>query len=163
MAMSPTAEIEIVSGGLAAAAGMDATRQATASAASLARRKYRKSSIESLAMRSLPLVECCTPIAGRSLTDDDAVELERLFRAIADRHRLKILNMLVRARPEAVCVCEFQPELGLSQPTVSYHLKQLLETGLLEREKRGTFAYYRLAPRVLERLRSLLAEPASAR
>ena len=109
-------------------------------------------------MKNVPLVECCTPLAGSSLSDDQAVELERLFRTLADRHRVKILNILVRAAGDPVCVCEFVPSLGLSQPTVSYHLKQLTDSGLLERERRGTFAYYRLAPNVLERLRALLAE-----
>ena len=109
-------------------------------------------------MKSLPLVECCTPLAGSSLSDDQAVELERLFRTLADRHRVKILNILVRAAGDPVCVCEFVPSLGLSQPTVSYHLKQLTDSGLLERERRGTFAYYRLAPNVLARLSALLAQ-----
>ena len=66
-----------------------------------------------------------------------------------------------RAVGEAVCVCEFVPTLGLAQPTVSYHLKQLAEAGLLERERRGTFAFYRLAPGALERLSGLLAGPAN--
>ena len=111
-------------------------------------------------MKNVPLVECCTPLAGSSLSDDQAVELERLFRTLADRHRVKILNILVRAAGDPVCVCEFVPSLGLSQPTVSYHLKQLADAGLLERERRGTFAYYRLVPGALERLGSLLAVPA---
>jgi ArsR family transcriptional regulator len=63
---------------------------------------------------------------------------------------------------EAVCVCEFQPTLDISQPTVSHHLKQLVEAGILEREKRGTFAYYRLKPGVLEKIGGLLAEPSLA-
>jgi ArsR family transcriptional regulator len=103
----------------------------------------------------LPLVECCTPLAGSSLSDAEAAELERLFRALGDRHRVKILNVLVRAGGEAVCVCELVPTLGLAQPTVSYHLKQLADAGLIERERRGTFAYYRLAPAALERVGSL--------
>ena len=111
-------------------------------------------------MRTLPLVQCCTPLAGSTLSDAEAAELERLFRTLADRHRLKILNMLLRAGGQPVCVCEFVPTLGLTQPTVSYHLKQLTDAGLLERERRGTFAYYRLAPGALERLSGLLAGPA---
>ncbi len=107
--------------------------------------------------RTLPLVECVTPLAGSSLSDEEAVELERLLRTIADRTRLKILNMLIRAGGTPVCVCEFVPELGLTQPTVSYHLKQLAEAGLLEREKRGAFVYFRLAPGALERVQALLA------
>jgi ArsR family transcriptional regulator len=113
-------------------------------------------------MTSLPLVQCCTPLAGSTLSDDEAVELERLFKALADRHRLRILNILLAAEGEAVCVCEFQPALGISQPTVSHHLKQLVEAGLLEREKRGTFAYYSLVPGALDRIGDLLATPSGA-
>jgi ArsR family transcriptional regulator len=110
-------------------------------------------------MKTLPLVECCTPLAGTTLSEEEATELERLFKALADRNRLRILNSLLQAGGEPVCVCEFQPTLGISQPTVSHHLKQLVEAGLLEREKRGTFAYYRLVPGALEHASSLLAVP----
>ena len=109
-------------------------------------------------MTKLRVLECCTPIAASRLSDREATELERLFRVLADRHRLKIVNMLLRADGEAVCVCEFTPALGLSQPTVSYHLKQLAEAGLLERERRGTFAYYRIRDDATEWLAPLLAE-----
>ena len=93
-------------------------------------------------MKELPLVECRLPLAGSALSAGEAIELERLFKALADRHRLRILNCLLQADGEAVCACEFQPALGIAQPTASHHLKQLVEVGLLEREKRGTFAYY---------------------
>src|SRR3972149_5744258 len=99
----------------------------------------------------LPLVECCTPLAGSTPSEAEAAELERLFRTLADRHRLKILNMLAEAGGDAVCVCEFVPALGLAQPTVSYHLKQLAGAGLLARARPGTLAYYPLLPRAPER------------
>ena len=108
--------------------------------------------------RSLALVDCCAPLAAPALDDAAAAELERLFRALGDRHRVKIVNTLLGAGGEAVCVCELVPALGLAQPTVSYHLKQLAEAGLVERERRGTFAYYRLAPGALARLRDVFAE-----
>ena len=107
----------------------------------------------------LPLVACCSPIARPTLSDAQAVELETLFKALADRHRVKILNLLARAGDEAICVCDFVAPLQLKQPTVSYHLKQLTEAGLLEREKRGSFAYFRLAPGALGRLGDLVAPP----
>jgi ArsR family transcriptional regulator len=93
------------------------------------------------------------------MSGDDAAELEQLLQTIADRTRLRILNILLRARGAPVCVCEFVPELELTQPTISYHLKQLREAGLLERERRGAFSYYRVVPGVLERVQSLLAAP----
>lgn len=113
-------------------------------------------------MASTPLVQCCTPLVDSTLSDDEAAELERLFKALADRHRLRILNILLATDGEPVCVCDFQPTLGISQPTVSHHLKQLMEAGLLEREKRGTFAYYSLAPGALERIGDLLTTPDDA-
>lgn len=111
-------------------------------------------------MKELPLVECCTPVSGPALSPREAAELERLFKALADRHRLQILNCLLQARDEPVCVCELQPLLGVKQPTVSHHVKQLVDAGLLEREKRGTYAYYRLKPGALERVASLLSDSA---
>ncbi len=108
----------------------------------------------------LPLVACCKPIARPALSDAQAVELETLFKALADRHRVKILNLLARAGGEAICVCDFTEPLGLKQPTVSYHLKLLTDAGLLEREKRGSFAYYRLADGALDRLTDVVAAPA---
>ena len=68
-------------------------------------------------MKRLPTINCCTPLAGSSLSDDDAIELEKLFRVLADRNRLKILNILLRAQGAAVCVCEFTDQLDLAQPT----------------------------------------------
>lgn len=106
-----------------------------------------------------PLVACCSPIAHRTLSDSQAVELETLFKALADRHRVKILNLLTQSGDEAICVCDFVAPLGLKQPTVSYHLKQLTDAGLLQREKRGSFAYFRLAPDALGRIGDLVAVP----
>ena len=114
-------------------------------------------------MKRLPTINCCTPLAGSSLSEPDAIELERLFRVLADRNRLKILNILLRAGDQAVCVCEFTDHLGLAQPTVSYHLKQLREAGLLDREKRGTFAYFRLRADAMARLGALVEPQALSR
>jgi ArsR family transcriptional regulator, arsenate/arsenite/antimonite-responsive transcriptional repressor len=115
------------------------------------------------AMTRPATINCCTPLAGSSLTDVDAAELERLFRVLGDRHRLKILNILLRAEGAAVCVCEFTDQLGLAQPTVSYHLKQLTDAGLLEREKRGTFRYFRVRPQAMRQLHSLVEPSALAK
>jgi ArsR family transcriptional regulator len=105
-------------------------------------------------------VDCCTPLAGSSLADGAAGELERLLRAIADRHRLQILNMLVRAAGAPICVCEFTAGLGLSQQNASYHLKQLVEAGVIERERRGRNSYYALVDGALNHIAELVAVPA---
>jgi ArsR family transcriptional regulator, arsenate/arsenite/antimonite-responsive transcriptional repressor len=108
----------------------------------------------------LPVIECCTPLAGSSLSAQRAVELERVLKALADQHRLRIVNLLLRAGGEPVCVCEVQPLLGLSQGTVSYHLKQLVEAGVIEREGRGTYSYFSLVPGALDALREVFSAPA---
>ena len=112
-------------------------------------------------MTDLPVINCCTPLAGTSLDEDRAAQLEVVMKALADRQRLRIVNMLLRADGEAVCVCEFQPFLGLSQATVSHHLKVLAEAGLVERESRGTRSYFALVPGALDSVRDVFA-PAAA-
>jgi ArsR family transcriptional regulator len=117
------------------------------------------------AVKPLPLVQCCAPLGEPALSESDAKELERVFKALADRHRVRILNRLLSAGGEAVCVCDFEAMLGLKQPTVSYHLKQLLDAGIVEREKRGSYAYFSLADGSLQHVGALLgyaAEPVAA-
>jgi ArsR family transcriptional regulator, arsenate/arsenite/antimonite-responsive transcriptional repressor len=105
---------------------------------------------------------CCTPLGAPSLTDDQAQATARLFRALADPARVKIVNLLATSA-EPVCVCEFTGPLGLSQPTVSHHLKKLMDAGLLDREQRGTWAYYRLRPDALSGLAAALDLQGAAR
>ena len=111
-------------------------------------------------MKSLPLAQCCTPLGEPTLGDREAKQLELVFKALADRHRIKILNRLLAASGAAVCVCDFEEMLDLKQSTVSYHLKQLLDTGLVVREKRGSYAYFSIADGALQRVRALLGSAA---
>ena len=106
---------------------------------------------------SSPL-ECCSPLVRATLSAGQAVELELVFKALADRNRVRILNLLASA-DDAVCVCALEPALGLAQPTVSYHLKLLVTAGLLEREQRGRFGYYRIVPGALDQLGELVRGP----
>ena len=107
----------------------------------------------------LPVIECCTPLAGSSLSEERALELEAVIKALADRHRLRIVNLLLRAEGEPVCVCEVQPLLGLSQGTVSHHLKQLVEAGIVTREARGTYSYFSLVAGALDAVREVFSVP----
>ena len=100
-------------------------------------------------------IACCAPLAAPSLSDEDAAATARLFRALGDPARVKIVNALAR-QDEPVCACEFEPALGLAQPTVSHHLKRLTDAGLLEREQRGRWAYYSLSEEALERLSAIV-------
>ena len=88
-------------------------------------------------------VACCAPVAAPDITHQQAAALSAVFKALADPNRVRIVNLLANA-DEPVCVCDFMPVLGLSQATVSFHLKKLLDAGLLVRERRGTWAYYSL-------------------
>ena len=101
-------------------------------------------------------VACCTPVVTPDITDEDARTLASVFKALADPHRVRIVNLLANVS-EPVCVCEFMPQLGLAQGTVSFHLKKLLSAGLLEREQRGTWAYYSLKRDALDRLADVFA------
>jgi ArsR family transcriptional regulator, arsenate/arsenite/antimonite-responsive transcriptional repressor len=103
-------------------------------------------------VKRLPLIACCAPIARPTLSDAEAIDLEQVLKALADRNRVKMLNMLIGAGGQAVCVCEFQDSLGLKQSTASYHLKQLVDAGLVARERRGTFSYFQVQPDALDRI-----------
>jgi ArsR family transcriptional regulator len=97
---------------------------------------------------------CCAPLAATRMSENDAETTARLFKALADPGRVRILNLLANA-DGPVCVCELTPRLGLSQPTVSFHLKKLVQAGLLEREQRGVWAYYSIDQEALGRLSTI--------
>ena len=113
---------------------------------------YTSTSID---LATLPLISCCAPLATPVLSDEEAEATAAFFRSLADPARVRIVNLLASSE-EAVCVCELTPALGLSQPTVSHHLKKLTGAGLLEREERGKWAYYSLSGEALSRLASLV-------
>jgi ArsR family transcriptional regulator len=88
-------------------------------------------------------VACCAPLAKPDITPSEAETTARLFKALADPHRVRIVNLLANSA-EPVCVCDITEVVGLAQPTVSFHLKKLADAGLLDRESRGVWAYYSL-------------------
>jgi ArsR family transcriptional regulator, arsenate/arsenite/antimonite-responsive transcriptional repressor len=93
--------------------------------------------------RTTTPVACCAPLSEPKLDADGAEATAELFRALSDPARVRIVNLLATAR-EPVCACELERPLELSQPTVSHHLKKLVEAGLLSREQRGRWAYFSL-------------------
>jgi ArsR family transcriptional regulator len=98
----------------------------------------------------------CAPLSVEPLPATDAEQLAAALKVIADPARLRLLS-LIQAQPDGeACVCHLQEPLGLSQPTVSHHLKVLVNAGLLEREQRGRWAYFRVVPNQLQALRELL-------
>jgi ArsR family transcriptional regulator, arsenate/arsenite/antimonite-responsive transcriptional repressor len=99
----------------------------------------------------LPAAQCCAPLAAPTLSDEETAATAALFKALADPHRVRIVNLLATA-DEPACVCDLTAPLGIAQPTVSHHLKKLVAAGLLDREQRGTWAYYSLNREALRRL-----------
>jgi ArsR family transcriptional regulator len=96
-------------------------------------------------------IACCAPLAAPVLDEEEAVATAELFKALGDPARVRIVNVLATT-DAPVCVCELIEPLGLAQPTVSHHLKKLLDAGLLEREQRGKWAYFSLRRDAVEKL-----------
>lgn len=93
---------------------------------------------------------CCEPSAPLALSAADAQGKARIFKALADPNRLRLLSIVKAGSGQGTCVCDLTEPLDLGQPTVSHHLKILVDAGLITREKRGTWAYYSLAPGAVE-------------
>ncbi len=101
-------------------------------------------------------VACCAPLSREPLSAEDAVRLARTLKAVADPARLRLLSLVAAHEGGEACVCDLTEPLALSQPTVSHHLKVLVEAGLLTRDKRGVWAYYALVPGALDSLAGVL-------
>jgi ArsR family transcriptional regulator len=108
------------------------------------------------------LIDCCRPLASGTLAEDEAEATARLFKALGDPARVKIVNLLALS-DEPVCACEIVPALDLAQATVSHHLKKLTQAGLLDREQRGKWAYFSLNPKAAAQLVTLVRFPEVAR
>jgi ArsR family transcriptional regulator len=98
-------------------------------------------------------------VTGGVVSNETAETLARMFKALGDPTRVKLLSMIAAAPEAEACICDMTEPVGLSQPTVSHHMKLLVEAGLATREQRGKWAYYRVAPDVLRSL-SVALEPA---
>ena len=105
------------------------------------------------------LAGCCPPVGGQAMSAAEADRLAGVLKALAEPTRLRVVSIIAGAAPDAVCVCELVEPIGLSQPTVSHHLKVLTEAGILTREQRGKWAYYRLIPDALAAISAALQPP----
>jgi ArsR family transcriptional regulator len=102
---------------------------------------------------------CCGTEAPAVLGLAEAEQLAALLKAVADPTRLRLLSLVARSAGNEACVCDLTSPVGLSQPTVSHHMKILVEAGLLTREQRGKWAYYRLVPGAVDNLAAALLAP----
>jgi ArsR family transcriptional regulator len=100
---------------------------------------------------------CCVPSDKPVLSVDEAQRKAVVFKALADPNRLRLLSIVKAEESGESCVCDLTEPLDLGQPTVSHHLKILVEAGILHREKRGTWAYYSLVPGALDDIAGILS------
>ncbi|MGH3969549.1 MAG: ArsR/SmtB family transcription factor [Mycobacterium sp.] len=102
------------------------------------------------------LSACCSPTTGAVLDKAAAERLAAVLKALAEPTRLRLVSLIAAHEGAEACVCELTDPVALSQPTVSHHLKVLVDAGLIDREQRGKWAYYRVVPGVLDALAGIL-------
>ena len=108
---------------------------------------------------ALPLADqaCCTTLLREPITAGQAADLAHKLKALADPTRLRLVSMVAAHDGGEACVCDLTEPLGLTQPTISHHLKILVEAGIFTRDKRGVWAYYALIPSALDALSAVLS------
>jgi ArsR family transcriptional regulator len=112
--------------------------------------------------KQLPVVDqslCCAPVTGTPLTEEQSIELARVFKAIADPVRLRLLSLIASHAGGEACVCDLTDAFELTGPTISHHLKVLREAGVIDGDRRGTWIYYRVLPDTLRALSTVLVAP----
>ncbi|MEE1813902.1 metalloregulator ArsR/SmtB family transcription factor [Streptomyces sp. SP18ES09] len=106
-----------------------------------------------------PADTCCPTVLSAPLDEETATGLAKVFKALGDPVRLRLLSMIASREGGEICVCDLTPAFELSQPTISHHLKLLKQAGLIDSERRGTWVYYRLLPEATDRLAAVLTRP----
>lgn len=113
------------------------------------------SNAEMLPVLEPAAVPCCPPLSERPLSAEEAERAADMFKALGDPVRLRLFSLVASHAGGEACVCDIS-DVGVSQPTVSHHLKKLREAGLLTSERRGTWVYYRVAPSVVAAMAAML-------
>lgn len=109
-----------------------------------------------LTLTPVQTLACCSPLTREPLSQDDAARIAPLLKALADPARLRLLSLVASHQGGEACVCDLNDAFDLSQPTISHHLKVLHEAGLLDREKRGIWVYYRARTEAMSALGALI-------
>jgi len=102
---------------------------------------------------------CCAPLTAEPLTMDQAKQVAPLLKALADPVRLRLMSLVASHEGGEACICDLNDAFDLSQPTISHHMKVLYEAGLVDRDKRGVWVYYRIRPQALTALGALIGYP----
>lgn len=103
------------------------------------------------------IAACCSPLTGGVLDEASAEQLARVFKALGDPTRVRLVSLIAAADGAEACICDLTDPVGLSQPTVSHHMKLLVEAGLVTREQRGKWAYYRVVGETFDALRQVVS------
>jgi ArsR family transcriptional regulator len=103
---------------------------------------------------------CCSPLTAQPLTMEQAEQVAPQLKALADPVRLRLLSLVASHQGGEACICDLNDAFDLSQPTISHHMKVLHEAGLVDRDKRGVWVYYRIRPQALASLAALIGSPA---
>jgi len=114
-----------------------------------------------LPMAAGDLAVCCVPLTGDVISAGDADQLARRFKALGDPTRVRLLSLIAAHEGGEACICDLVDPVGLAQPTVSHHMKQLADAGLVTREQRGKWAYYRIVDEALTSLATAITPPAA--
>jgi ArsR family transcriptional regulator, arsenate/arsenite/antimonite-responsive transcriptional repressor len=113
--------------------------------------------------KALPLVTdiegCCSPVTGGVLDLEQAERLATIFKVLGDPTRVRLLSLIAASEGGEACICDLTDPVGLSQPTVSHHMRLLVKAGLVTRDQRGKWAYFAVVPETLEALSSALVTP----
>ncbi len=118
---------------------------------------WHTGNVTSLDERSTTTEPCCSPLFAPAFDEDSAADMAAILKALADPVRLRLVSIVGQAEEGEVCACDLPEAVGKSQPTVSHHLRQLVEAGILQREQRGKWAWFRLQPDQLERICSAIS------
>ena len=123
--------------------------------------QYRRMSKSLLVLNPAEMAACCPPLSAEPLSSAQAEQVAPLLKALADPVRLRLMSLIASHPGGEACVCDLNAAFELSQPTISHHLKVLHEAGLLDRDKRGVWAYYRARTEALASLATLIGAPSS--
>jgi ArsR family transcriptional regulator len=121
--------------------------------------QYRWVSIPLAAVSPADTAACCAPLTAAPLSLEQAEQVAPLLKALADPVRLRLMSLVASHQGGEACICDLTEAFELSQPTISHHMKVLHEAGLVDRDKRGVWVYYRIRPQALASLGTLIGCP----
>ena len=121
--------------------------------------QYRQVSNSSAVVNPADTAACCAPLTAEPVTMEQAGQIAPLLKALADPVRLRLVSLVASHAGGEACICDLTAAFDLSQPTISHHMRVLYEAGLVDRDKRGVWAYYRVRPQALASLAALIGCP----